>query len=73
MARDGRFNTLDERPDGVRTMQFPSDRALCARCEKRPRAHPMMGCLCERCEDAIEGMTQEELDEDYRQHTETSC
>jgi hypothetical protein len=27
-----------------------------------------MGCLCDDCEDAIEGMTQEQLDEDYRNH-----
>jgi hypothetical protein len=30
--------------------------------------HSQMGCLCEDCETAIDGKTQEELDEDYRQH-----
>lgn len=31
--------------------------------------HHMTGCLCEPCEQAIEGMSQEQLDEDYRAHT----
>jgi hypothetical protein len=30
--------------------------------------HPFTGCLCEPCEDAIEGMTQAELDADYEKH-----
>lgn len=45
------------------------DGALCARCRVNPRVHRQTGCLCQPCEDAIEGMTQEQLDEDYRAHT----
>lgn len=40
----------------------------CARCRQRQPMHPFMGCLCEPCEDAIEGMTQAELDADYETH-----
>jgi hypothetical protein len=40
----------------------------CARCRERPPMHPFTGCLCEPCEDAIEGMTQAELDADYESH-----
>ncbi len=42
--------------------------AMCARCKVKPRAHSQMGCLCEDCEDAIDGMTEADLDEDYRAH-----
>jgi hypothetical protein len=42
----------------------------CARCRVRPPLHPYTGCLCGECEDAIEGMTQAELDADYEAHTE---
>lgn len=40
----------------------------CARCRQRPPAHPYLGCLCNECEDEIEGMTQAELDADYEAH-----
>jgi len=43
---------------------------LCARCRARPRLHSHLGCLCLECEDAIEGMTQSELDADHEVHTE---
>lgn len=45
-----------------------SGAAMCARCKVKPRAHSQMGCLCDDCEDVIDGMTQAELDEDYRVH-----
>jgi hypothetical protein len=41
---------------------------LCARCRQRPQLHSHLGCLCSECEDAIEGMTQAELDADYKAH-----
>lgn len=40
----------------------------CARCRKHRRAHPYLGCLCERCEVEVEGMTQAQLDADYETH-----
>lgn len=43
--------------------------APCARCKVNPRVHSQTGCLCQPCEDAIEGMTQEQLDADYRART----
>lgn len=42
---------------------------MCARCLVNVRAHQWTGCLCEQCEDAIEGMTQTELDADFEAHT----
>ncbi len=45
----------------------------CARCRQRPRVHRQTGCLCQPCEDAIEGMTQEELDDDYQAHADAEA
>lgn len=45
-------------------------RRVCARCKTRPRSSLMTGRLCEQCEDDIDGMSQDELDEDERRHTE---
>lgn len=41
---------------------------MCARCQVNRRANAMTGCLCVDCENAIDGMTQAELDADYEKH-----
>lgn len=45
---------------------------MCARCRERVRLSQHMGCLCGECEEAVEGMTQAELDADYAAHGEES-
>ncbi len=41
---------------------------MCTRCKTRVRASQMTGCLCDKCEEAIEDMTQEQLDADWVAH-----
>lgn len=41
---------------------------MCARCRIKPRASQMTGALCDDCEEAIDGMSQRELDADYAVH-----
>lgn len=41
---------------------------MCARCKVKPRASQMTGALCDDCDDAIDGMTQKQLDADYQKH-----
>lgn len=41
---------------------------MCARCKRNVRASQGTGCLCDKCEDAIYEMTQEELDADWEAH-----
>lgn len=45
---------------------------MCARCKVNVRAHQWTGCLCTDCEDAIEGMTQAQLDADWEAHSAAS-
>ena len=41
---------------------------MCARCRVKPRASQVTGALCDDCEEAIDGMTQRELDADWAAH-----
>jgi hypothetical protein len=44
-----------------------TDDELCPRCHINPAAK-MTGILCAECEEAIDGMTQAEVDADYKAH-----
>lgn len=55
----------------ARAGDWQADYSPCARCRQRPRLHAYLGCLCLECEEAIEGMSQAELDADYEAHQES--